>query len=130
MLRTQPLAAILFEANPAKEKSDGNGKHIVHELIDVAPLFSTPNASKHCTAPDQDKDYLQVSSGLACFYTNADSLLNKRSELTAILSSAKTDVIAITEVYPKTHIDVDKSALELEDYDCFLSGQTGRGVCI
>ena len=127
-----------------KQKSKGTGKHIVHELIDVAPLSSNPNASKlHSTAPD-GKDDGKASSfdvhdidsdkqalrGLTCLYTNADSLLNKRAELKATISSILPDVIAITEVYPKVKVDVDKAELEIDGFDCFVTGPEGRGACI
>ncbi|XP_072032859.1 uncharacterized protein [Amphiura filiformis] len=73
---------------------------------------------------------MQDMNGLACLYTNADSLLNKRSELMAVISSAKPDIVAVTEIYPKVEVKIDKAELEIDGYDCFISGLTGRGVCI
>ena len=35
------------------------------------------------------------------FYTNADSLLNKRDELALIISTNKYDIVVVTEVLPK-----------------------------
>ena len=37
------------------------------------------------------------------FYTNADSLLNKRDNLNVFISGNEPDVILITEVLPKVH---------------------------
>ena len=76
---------------------------------------------------DNDK---QASRGLTCLYTNADSLLNKRVELKATISSIMPNVIAITEVYPKVQVDVDKAELEIDGFDCFVTGPEGRGACI
>jgi hypothetical protein len=43
----------------------------------------------------------------------------------------KPDIIAITEVYPKSNNNTQSVELQIEDFDCFISGNTnGRGVCI
>lgn len=38
---------------------------------------------------------------LSCLYTNADQLMNKRSELQALTDIHQPDIIGITEVKPK-----------------------------
>jgi hypothetical protein len=40
---------------------------------------------------------------LTFLYTNVDSLLNKRTELAAIIAEENPDVIALTEIYAKKH---------------------------
>ena len=56
--------------------------------------------------------------------------MNKRAELKATISSIMPDVIAITEVYPKVQVDVDKAELVIDGFDCFVTGPEGRGACI
>ena len=67
------------------------------------------------------------SKGLQCLYTNTDTLSNKRKELKANIATLKPDIIAITEIYPKNHNDTQSVELQLDDFDCFISGTTGRG---
>ena len=71
-------------------------------------------------------------SGLFCMYTNADSLLNKREELLARISTQRPDIIFITELLPKNmngHIEL--SELNLPGYDIFTNiHERKRGVCI
>jgi hypothetical protein len=55
---------------------------------------------------------------LKCFYTNADSLPNKRSELELRACLAKPDIICITEVSPK------KSDTKVEDAEIQIPGYT------
>ena len=40
---------------------------------------------------------------LKCFYTNSDSVLNKRNELLAVIANECIDIICITETLPKNH---------------------------
>ena len=69
--------------------------------------------------------------GLNCIYLNADSLLNKRDELRAVVSQTEPDIIAITEVLPKnTRTPVQPSELRLEGYNMFWNSNPRRGVCI
>ena len=40
---------------------------------------------------------------LQCFYTNSDSVLNKKSELLTVIENECIDIICITETLPKNH---------------------------
>jgi len=70
---------------------------------------------------------------LKCWYTNADSLINKLDELKARVDLFHPDIICVTEVFPKNCLfDVALSELHIDGYDCFCSefGVHNRGVCI
>ena len=74
------------------------------------------------------------NSPLKLFYTNADSLYNKREELASRLEGCSYDIIAITEWLPKnrtlwTSTEID---WKLEGYTIISNGfnHTGRGVLI
>ena len=60
-------------------------------------------------------------SHLICFYTNADNLLNKRSEFEVGLALNKPDVVCITEIAPKhCLIKVQQSELQVDGYDLYV----------
>ena len=71
------------------------------------------------------------TDSITCFYTNADSLLNKRSELLMHIHNMQPRIIAITEVQPKnTSTTVLESEFHIENYQCYLSAPGGRGVLL
>ncbi len=69
---------------------------------------------------------------LDCIYTNADSLLNKRTELLTIIAQHAPDVLMITEFAPKnTQLPVQEIELQIEGYDLFSNIEKHkRGVLI
>ena len=81
----------------------------------------------NCKANDRS----DKTNSMKCMYTNADNLMNKRSELLAIIEASKPDIIAITETLPKQRGErIQAVELEIPDFDCFKNGANGRGVCI
>ena len=71
------------------------------------------------------------TDSITCFYTNADSLLNKRSELLMHVHNMQPRIIAITEVQPKnSSTAVLESEFHIENYQCYLSAPGGRGVLL
>ena len=76
------------------------------------------------------------SSKFCCWYTNADSLRNKLTELKARIDNAQTPpaIIAITEAKPKTtRFNLTQAELNINGYDIFstnLEGKTGRGIVV
>lgn len=76
-----------------------------------------------------------LNSGLKVVYTNADSLLNKRDELLAIIEIDKPDIIVVTELLPKNREKMCIVANEfyVENYNMFIHDtqqHKGRGVAI
>jgi hypothetical protein len=72
---------------------------------------------------------------LSCFYSNVDSLFNKRNELLARIATAPPDIIALTEIYPKCFnlANCSESELYIDNYDMFLGKtckNTKRGVAL
>ena len=85
----------------------------------------------HKTNEHKKPVHNNTTFGLNCIYLNADSLLNKRDELKAVVSQTEPDIIAITEVLPKnTRTPVQPSELRLEGYNLFWNSNPRRGVCI
>ena len=70
---------------------------------------------------------------LTCWYTNADSLINKLDELKSRILLRHPDIICVSEVFPK-HCSYDVTVAEfcIDGYDCFYSifSHDVRGVCI
>jgi hypothetical protein len=66
--------------------------------------------------------------GLTCFYTNADSLLNKLAEFKTIIQNNKPQIIAITELKPKTNrFTLAPVEISIPGYDQFHSNlEPGR----
>jgi hypothetical protein len=75
-------------------------------------------------------------NGIQCFYSNADSLPNKLSELMTRIQERKNsyEVIGITEIYPKNcRYLPGTSELQMEGYELFLSELTSlskRGAAL
>ena len=81
---------------------------------------------------DSKKEVVHSVKMLKCFYTNADSLLNKRAELQVDVNSYAPDVICITEFTPKvSSTPIQESELQIEGFDIFSNfGKQKRGVII
>ena len=61
---------------------------------------------------------------LTLYYTNCDSVINKRSELETHLQITKPDLVALTEIFPKNYqLDIQQHELELPGYQLFLSNE-------
>ena len=71
-------------------------------------------------------------SNLKIIYTNADTLTNKLDELKMIIETKQPDIIAITEIYPKTKIfELDISTFYIKGYQKYTNQEdAGRGVII
>ena len=71
---------------------------------------------------------------LRIYYTNADNLMNKRTELQAYIEICKADVVIVTETFPKnmdsTHIKNVEMKLEGYTYFHGRTSEKSRGVCI
>lgn len=83
---------------------------------------------------DTDDANIDSNNGLSIFYTNADSVLNKKDELEVILRRKNPDLIIITEVFPKycKSTDICESELVISGYEMIQSkvNEKSRGVCI
>jgi hypothetical protein len=77
------------------------------------------------------KDF-KDSKPFVCMYTNADSLLNKRNELEAMVEIHKPAIIGIVEVKPKNYrFSVQECEVSLPGYELFHNlDQDGRGICL
>ena len=70
---------------------------------------------------------------LRCFYTNTDTLLNKRSELAENLSRCNPDIIALTEILDKNRsMDPEPQELAIAGFDTHsnIDGRPRRGVIL
>ena len=67
---------------------------------------------------------------LKCWSTNVDYLCNKTNELKATVSSSSTDVIIVTEIYPKNVRDINiiPTAIQIHGYDLFTNNMMKRGI--
>ena len=57
---------------------------------------------------------------MSCYYSNADSLKNKKQELELIIAAHKPDIVIITELLPK-NCDVPPTETEfaIKNYSLF-----------
>ena len=71
---------------------------------------------------------------LRCFYTNADSLSNKKNELAVVISTSKPDIIVVTEVLPKNcDVRPTEDEFQVKNYNIFSNfkdSNCSRGVII
>ena len=74
------------------------------------------------------------SGKISIYYTNCDSVLNKREELTLEINHFNPDIIVLTEIFPKSIISTEilRQELNIEGYNLLLGKVTekARGVCI
>ena len=65
-------------------------------------------------------------------YINADSLMNKRTELDALIEIHRPDVIGIVEVKPKNYrYEIQECEIAIDGYDIFHNlEKEGRGICL
>ena len=81
-----------------------------------------------------DRKQKNRKNSLMCYYTNTDSLLNKRHELKVIISTHKPDVLMITETLPKNaSTPPDKAEFAIDNYELYYNHEDSnchRGVCI
>ena len=58
----------------------------------------------------------QPETHISCFYTNADTLTNKMSELKAQIEEHSPQILAVTEVIPKNYrFPVQKVGIMISD---------------
>ena len=75
---------------------------------------------------------MHIPTKLNCIYTNADPLINKRTELEARVAKLHPMIIAVTEVKPKNaRLNIEEVELSLKGYELFtkLDGYS-RGICL
>lgn len=100
-------------------------------------LSDDTNRTYHseCFSNDIPRNHIPNSliKSLKCWYTNADSLINKLDELRCKMKVTSPDILCVTEVYPKNCVyDIYPALLQINGYDCFISSfsHNSRGVCI
>ena len=76
------------------------------------------------------RSHAPFNTKLTCLYTNADSFMNKRTELDARITHSQPMIIAIIEMKPKhSRYSIEKNKLNLQGYDLFTNVEgNGRGV--
>ena len=76
----------------------------------------------------------QPDTPISCFYTNADTLTNKLSELKAQIEEHSPQIVAVTEETPENYrFPVQKVEIMIsDDYDVFPDdiSNKGRGITI
>ena len=86
------------------------------------------------TSSTSDLEFNPSVDGLKCWYTNADSYLNKREEMFVEMNLQRPDVIVITELFPKPVKATDINAIEfqIDGYTLCLNKveEKSRGVGI
>ena len=68
------------------------------------------------------KENKEIRYKLNCYYTNADSLINKRHEFEISITNTTPDLICITELLPKNNtIAIDSSIFTINGYNCITN---------
>ena len=97
------------------------------------PTFKTNKSveHRHVFRP-KNSNHGNKKGKITCFYTNADSLLNKRKELEVEVEINKPDIVAICEVKPKScRYSVQPGEIALPGYELFHNlDDKGRGVLL
>lgn len=65
-----------------------------------------------------------TKKNIFCFYTNCDTLLNKRTELLHVIECDNPDIICLTEILPKNfRFSMDLCEIKIDGYNCFTNIQ-------
>ena len=64
------------------------------------------------------------------YYSNLDTLTNKKCELKNLVSQEEPDIICLTEILNKRDPTMQKSELQIQGYDLFMEKCPLRGVLI
>ena len=99
-----------------------------------SPTRTTPRTSSSNKRKSKNTKNNLIHN-LKCFYTNADQLRNKMSELTVRVKNENPMLVGVTEVKPKRPTDDPIPAPEysIENYEMFhknLDNNTGRGMVL
>ena len=92
------------------------------------------NNHESCNSIPLSTDDYSIKS-LKCWYTNADSLLNKLDELKCRIMGSYPDIVCITEVFPKHCVNkVSIVNLQIDGFmiNCYCSSlsHSNCGVCM
>ena len=72
-----------------------------------------------------------TKASLKVIYTNADSYLNKRNELSALIEKEKPDVICMAEIFPKNKkYSYNACEYKINGYTAYINDKGHRGVAI
>ena len=75
----------------------------------------------------------KFSQRLICWYTNADSLIDKLNKLKTRIKLYTPDIVCISEVFPKHCLyDITEVELQISGYNCVCSSFSCHlcGTCI
>ena len=85
----------------------------------IDPFLCSPaNTDSLINTVEDSNDTIPFSTGdysmksLKCWYTNADSLLNKIDGLKCRINSSQPDIVCVTEIFPKhcvTEVSIARS---------------------
>ena len=79
---------------------------------------------------DRSNKKRDFHNGLKCFYTNIDSLSNKKAELERRIFDLKPDIIGLTETVPKTTLyGFSENEMSLPGYVMYTN-MNGRGTAL
>jgi hypothetical protein len=101
----------------ASTVNNGNGEPLVHKTSVVNNGNGEPLV--HKTSVVNNGNGAFTSSILKCFYTNAESVINKRSELLTVKECESPDIISVTEILHKESVWCE---LTLRGQDSLLVG--------
>ena len=134
--------------NHGKTGSDFTPREPV-EMENVLPAEPTPKDQPSENKAEDCQTWLCKSGPskarrkiLTVMYSNCDQFINKRDELSMIVSTDKPDLIFLTEVIPKSQrLPIHPALVSLRGYTLFLNfnislpnlgrrGKRGIGICI
>ena len=121
---TKPISKKNHQKKP-KNKNKNNNMPL--------PTRKTPRTSS--SNKRKSKNTKNLIHNLKCFYTNADQLRNKMSELTVRVKNENPMLVGVTEVKQKRPTDDPIPAPEysIDNYEMFhknLDNNTGRGMVL
>ena len=73
---------------------------------------------------------INCDNGCTVLYTNADGLLNKKSELEAVVNEVKPGIIAITEIKAKRQTNIELAEYSIPGYTLFINQNPHLGVAL
>ena len=105
--------------------------NILEQTVDSGTESINLPQDEDSESTNRDMRSNNTKTSLKVIYTNADSYLNKRNELSALIEKEKPDVICMAEIFPKNKkYSYNACEYKINGYTAYINDKGHRGVAI
>ena len=97
----------------------------------TSALNTTPSITTHSvddiSGKSNNANKKAPNKFISIFYSNLDTMSNKKDEIQSIIQDDEPDIICFSEILSKKDPTITKAELEISNYDCFLDEASYKG---